>query len=307
MFKDELDGCIEVFQQAGYDVHIFRSMEPGDIDERLSQAGPGEYDTIVIAGGDGSINIVVNSIMKYGLKSKLGVIPAGTANDFASFLKLPKSPIKAAQVIAAGNSKKTDVGEAGGCNYATQHARRGENGHSRFFINVCAAGLLTNVSQIVDPGFKNAFGKLAYYIKGLEQLPSLVPLPMRITTPKQVIEEDLYWFTILNTAGTGGFDRLSPEAAIDDGLFDFVGFRAMPLHELAILFVKMLASGDYLNDDNVIFIRESDFKIEYLGNDADMLSTDTDGERGPDMPVEVRNISKCLDIFYESKELVGGG
>jgi len=281
MFKEELDGCIEVFQQAGYDVHIFRSMDPGDIEGRLSLIKPKEYDTIVIAGGDGSINIVVNSMMKRGIKSALGIIPAGTANDFASFLKLPKPPVKAAQVIAAGNRRKADIGEVNGS----------------YFINVCAAGLLTNVSQIVDPGFKNTFGKLAYYIKGLEQLPNLVPLPMRITTPDRIIEENLYWFTILNTAGTGGFDRLSPDAEIDDGLFDFVGFRAMPLHELAILFVKMLASSDYLNDDNVIYFRERNIKVKYLGNDADMLSTDTDGERGPDMPIEVRNLNRRLDIF----------
>jgi len=281
MFKEELDGCIEVFQQAGYNVHIFRSMAPGDIEERLSLIKPKEYDTIVIAGGDGSINNVVNAIMKQGIKSALGIIPAGTANDFASFLKLPKSPVKAAKVIAAGNTRKTDVGEVGG----------------NYFINVCAAGLLTNVSQIVDPGVKNTFGKLAYYIKGLEQLPNLVPLPMRITTPERVMEEYLYWFTILNTAGTGGFDRLSPEAEIDDGLFDFVGFRAMPLHELAILFVKMLASSDYLNDNNVIYFRESNIKVEYLGNDTDMLATDIDGERGPDMPIEVHNLNKRLNIF----------
>jgi len=281
MFKEELDGCIEVLQQAGYDVHIFRSMKPGDIEQRLSLVKPKEYHSIVIAGGDGSVNIVVNSIMKRGINSTLGIIPAGTANDFASFLKLPKSPVKATHVIAAGNRKKIDVGEVGGA----------------FFINVCAAGLLTNVSQIVDPGFKNTFGKLAYYIKGLEQLPNFVPLPMRIITSERVMEEYLYWFTILNTAGTGGFERLSPDAVIDDGLFDFVGFRAMPLHELAILFVKMLASADYLNDSNVIFFRDHKIKVEYLGNNTDMLSTDTDGERGPDMPIEVRNLSKCLEIF----------
>lgn len=281
-FKNNLDVCIHMFQQAGIEAHIFRSITPGDIDEHLSKIAGQDYEGIAIAGGDGSINIAINAMMKYGIDLPLGIIPAGTANDFATFIKLPKSTEEAVQIICNGKTQRVDIGQVNG----------------KYFINVCAAGLLTNVSQIVDPNIKSAFGKLAYYMKGLEQLPNFMPLPMRITHSRGTIEENLYWFTVLNSAGTGGFERLSPEALIDDGKFDFVGLKAIPIFDLSLLFLKMLKGSDYLYDSNVIFFRDEYIRVEYLGGaKEDTLSTDVDGEIGPDMPIEIKNLQKKMEIF----------
>lgn len=279
-FKLSLDQCIEVFQGAGYICTIFRSQIYGDIDEYLSGIDKEKFDTLVISGGDGSINIVLNAMMKYNLHKPLGIIPSGTANDFASFLKIPKIPQKAAEMIVNNNIIKCDVGLV----------------NDTYFINVFSAGLLTNISQQVDNNFKNSIGKLAYYIKGIEQIPNFVPISVRITNSIEVIEEDIYLFFILNSAGTGGFDKLSKNASITDGYFDFIAIKARPIVEIAVLFVKIL-SGDYFDDAGILYFTDKYIKIECLSGNPMHNETDIDGEVGPDLPAIVQNIHNAIEIF----------
>lgn len=280
-FKFNLDSCISKFQSKGYEVHLFRSIEYGDIDKHLSTIERNYYDAFVISGGDGTINILVNALMKYGLNHiPIGIIPSGTANDFASFLKIPKDVEAACDFILDNNPKDVDLGKA----------------NDKFFINVCAGGLFSNISYNIDKDFKNTFGKLAYYLKGIEQLPSFTAIPLRITNSNQVIEDKINLFLVLNSSGTGGIENLSPTASISDGMFDFVGFKDGPLYEVPKLILKFI-KGDYLNDDRMIFFKDSYIKIENLSDDGRFLVTDLDGEQGPKMPVEIKNIKSAVKIF----------
>ena len=286
-FREDLDDCVEVFQRCGYMVSIFRTSLERDAGSRIEALISGEgamnIDAVVVAGGDGTISRVVNAIMRSGRDVPIGIISAGTANDFARFIGVPSDVRAACEAIAARNLVRVDLGQVNGGSY---------------FINVCAAGMLTNISHYVDQDLKNTFGKLAYYIKGIEQIPSFVPLRFRIITSHEVFEEELYFFFILNSTGAGGFDRLSPAARLDDGLFDFVGFRAFPILELPALFIKVLA-GDYLDDKHILFLRDNFFRVEYMQPPGDVLlmKADIDGEVGPQLPIEVRNIPGALRIF----------
>lgn len=238
------------------------------------------YDAVVVAGGDGTINIVLNSLMDFDHNIPLGIIPSGTANDFSNFMKFPKDPVEAAEVIAKGNLMDVDIGRA----------------NDKYFINVCSAGLLTNISQQVDEDVKNSIGKLAYYLKGIEQIPNFVPISVRITNSNEVFEEDIYLFLVLNSAGTGGFGKLSTNASVNDGKFDFIAFKACSIAQLAVLFVKVL-SGDCVNDSNILFFQDDYIKIELLSDNMEFALTDVDGEKGTVMPIEVRNIHKAIRIF----------
>lgn len=280
-FKFDLDICINKLQSAGYEVHIFRSMQHGDIDKHLSRIKKNTYDAFVISGGDGTINLLINAMMKYELNnSPIGIIPSGTANDFASFLKLPKISDECCDIIADGKTINVDLGLI----------------NDKYFINVCAGGLFSNVSQNIDKDFKDTLGKLAYYLKGIEQIPNFVPIPMKITNSKEVIEENICLFLVLNTSGTGGIKNLSSTASINDGMFDFVGFRRVSLQKLPILVLKFI-KGEYLNDDRIIFFKDNYIKIENLSDDNRFTETDIDGEQGPKMPVEIKNIHNAVKIF----------
>lgn len=281
-FKFDLDACVLKFQSAGYEVHLFRSINKNDIDEHFKEIKKGNYDAFVVSGGDGTINIVINAMMNNNLNDvPLGIISSGTANDFAAFLKLPKETEHCCDIIIKNNIKYVDVGKV----------------NNKYFINVCAGGLFSNISQNVDKDFKDCLGKLAYYIKGIEQIPKFAPVPVRITNSKEVIESTINLFLVLNSSGTGGIEKLAPDASINDGLFDFIAFRNFVWHELPGLLLKFL-KGDYLNDTRIIYFKDNNIKIEDLSDDNRISETDLDGEQGPDMPVEIENIHNAVRIFY---------
>lgn len=283
-FKFDLDICFSMFQKAGYEVHVFRTIEKGDIRQHIFEMDK-NYDLVVVSGGDGTINIVVNALIERGLDIPLGVIPSGTANDFATFLGLKTGSVEeACHVIVTEKPKKIDIGVANG----------------QCFINVCAGGLFTNVSQNVDKDLKYALGSFSYYIKGIEQLANFRKIPFRITTEKEVIEEDLYLFLVLNSAGTGGFNHIAPSASITDGMFDFVGIKAKPVIELPILFLKIF-NGEFVKDSGVLYLKQKYFKIECLDKKLSQEVT-VDGEKGSDMPIEISVLPRRLAIFGKFKE-----
>jgi diacylglycerol kinase family enzyme len=150
----------------------------------------------------------------------------------------------------------------------------------------------------INKHFKDTFGKLAYYIKGIEQLTGFKPIPMRITNSHGVIEEDINLFLVLNSSGTGGINKLVPNASVNDGVFDFLGFRNDLIKDTPMLLLNFLR-GEYLEDKGVIYFKDSDIKIENLDPDNRFSLTDCDGEAGPEMPVEIKNIPKAIKVFIK--------
>jgi len=146
-------------------------------------------------------------------------------------------------------------------------------------------------------------GKLAYYLKSLEEIPNFRPISVRITNSHDVIEEDIILFLALNSAGTGGFDKLVPGASITDGLFDFIAFKACPILDLGRLFIKILMQ-DYLTDPGVIYFQDSYIKVELLSPTEKYDSCDIDGEWGPMLPVEIRNIHKKIPLIVPPQSVL---
>lgn len=286
-FKFDLDVCIGIFQESGYEVHPFRAIKEGDIEGHIAQM-PEDYDIIVASGGDGTVNIVLNALMKRKLKTPLGIIPSGTANDFATYLGFKSGQVEeSCRAIAKTKPVAIDLGLVNDTTY---------------FINVCAGGLMTNISQTVDKDLKNALGNLSYYLKGVEQLPNFHKILFRITTSTEVIEEYLYLYMIMNSAGTGGFTKLSPQASILDGKFEFIGVRAKPFIEMPTVFLKML-TGDHIKDEkSVLYLRDSYFKIECLEENFKIMESTVDGEAGPSMPFELRVIPNAIEVFISPKK-----
>ena len=262
-FKFDLDICIGIFQEGGYEVHPFRTLHPGDIDKHIAQMDP-DYDIIVASGGDGTVNIVLNAMMRRGLHIPLGIIPSGTANDFATYLGFKSGQVEdVCKTIVSTKPVDIDLGLVN---------------DSIFFINVCAGGL-----------------------KGVEQLPQFRKIPFRITTSKEVIEEDLYFYMILNSAGTGGFTNLSPEASITDGEFEFIAIKGRPLIEMTSVLMKMI-TGEHIHDKNVLYLKDHYFKIECLDETFKIMESTVDGEMGPDMPFDVKVIPKAIPVFGKFDE-----
>lgn len=287
-FKFDLDVCIGIFQEGGYEVHPFRAMKEGDIEQHVRDM-PEDYDIIVASGGDGTVNIVLNALMKRKLHIPLGIIPSGTANDFATYLGFKSGQVEeCCYAIVKTKPVAIDLGLVN---------------DSTYFINVCAGGLMTNVSQTVDKDLKNTLGSLSYYLKGVEQLPNFHKIPFRITTSDRVIEENLYLYMIMNSAGTAGFTKLSPQASIQDGKFELIAIRARPLIEMPPVFLKMLTGEHIKEERNILYLRDSYFKVECLQEDFKIMESTVDGEAGPRMPFELRVIPGAIKVFVNPKKM----
>lgn len=282
-FRHELDVCLKEFNEADFEVNIFRSTQYGDIEKHIANIKDDNYDVICVSGGDGTINILVNALMKHNMSHiPIGLFPSGTANDFASYMNIPTDAEECCKIVIGGKTMAVDLGKA----------------NDKYFINVCAGGLFSNVSTEINKHFKDAFGKLAYYIKGMEQLNGFKPIPMRITGSNGTIEDNINLFLVLNSSGTGGIGRLVLDAAVDDGMFDFLGFRNDLVKDTPKLLLNFIR-GEYLEDKSVIYFRDNDIKIENLDPNNRYSVTDCDGEVGPEMPVEIKNIHKAVNIFVK--------
>lgn len=278
-FKFDLDIYVENLQNAGYEVHMFRSTKKGDIDNHLKEIDKNFYDAFIVSGGDGTLNIVINALMKYELNHiPIAIIPSGTANDFATFLKLPVEPDDACKIIANNKTMQVDVGL---CN-------------DKYFINVCAGGLFANVSEKIDKNLKEALGKFAYYISALQEVHTYKPINLKITNSKETIEDKFDLFLVLNSSGTGSIKKLSPTASISDGYFDFVGFRNVGITELPSFAIKFL-KGEYLQHDKIVFFQDKEIKIE----SKEEVYSDLDGEKGEKLPITIKNIEKAIEIFIK--------
>ncbi len=275
-----LDRFVEVFQGKGYEVRVHRTTSAGDFDDFLVGREMTGCAALIVAGGDGSINRLVNAMKKKALDIPLGVIPAGTANDFAMHIGMPQDHLEAIDALADMKIDQVDIGKV----------------NDTYFINVLCGGLFSNISSNIDIEMKNTLGKLAYYIKGVQQLPNFTKLRLRITYEGGVVVDDFYLFLLLNGSSAGGFNRLGQNASIDDGVMDFVGIKACSVGEVPTLFRKILM-GEHLKDKNVLYFRSSHMKIECLEGVKGFEETDIDGETGPKFPLEIDVMNHDLTII----------
>lgn len=272
-FKSRLDIVVDKLQKGGYEVTLYRTMSIDGIYETMKRNV--NYDCIITSGGDGTLNHVINAMAQNNIDVPVGILPSGTANDFANHLNIPKDVARACDVIVEGNTTEFDLGKI----------------NDRYFINVAAAGLLTDVSQKIDINLKNTLGKMAYYIKGIEQLPNFRAIPITIKYENKIINDMVYLFVILNGSTAGGF-RLAPESTADDGNLNLVAIKACNVVELFNIFIKML-KGYHLGDSNVIYLKGKEFLIESREN----IEADVDGEAGPHFPLDIKISDRKVRVF----------
>lgn len=276
--RGSVDIIVRKFQEAGYIMSIYRSMAKGDMASYIDKyVTEDNTDLLIISGGDGTVNEVINAIIQKGLDIPLGVLPLGTANDFSTLIGMPQNVEEACDAILKMELKPIDVGKV----------------NDVYFVNVCSAGLFTTVSHEIDINLKNRFGKMAYYVKGLEQLQGYQPMHLEFETPEGKQEESVSLFLIFNGKSAGGFDKLGKYALIDDGLLDLVIIKAVAVHEILPLFIRIL-QGEHLNDSNVVYMQVPNVKINCI-NEQPIIS-DIDGEEGPNFPLDVSVVRNKLKV-----------
>lgn len=202
--KNRLLEIIDLMIKAGYTVNVHTTQDRGDATNVVREQAKA-YDLVVCSGGDGTLDEAVTGMMLAGADTPLGYIPAGSTNDFANSLKIPKNMIQAAKAAVTGTPFACDVGEFNG----------------DFFIYVAAFGIFTDVSYATSQELKNVLGHVAYLLEGAKRLPSIKSYPMRVEYDGKVIEGEFLLGMITNSTSVGGFKGMTGKnVRLDDGLFE---------------------------------------------------------------------------------------
>ena len=257
---------------------FYSTKKKGDGEEAAKRACQYGYEMIIACGGDGTVNEVVNGMMKCCYRPKLAIMPAGTVNDFGEQLNLPKAQENFASLIMQKKFRTIDVGRV----------------NEDYFVNVVGGGAFTTISHKVTIDAKTILGKYAYYYRAAVKVPDELEVCENINyiiDGKQYDYKTLL-FLVLNSAGAGGFRYLCPKAELDDGLLDIVIFEKTSNAELFQIFTKVF-NGQHIRHPKVHYYQAENIKII----PEKELLIDADGDPAGYAPAEISSVHNAIDIL----------
>ncbi|MFL6542208.1 MAG: diacylglycerol/lipid kinase family protein [Chthoniobacterales bacterium] len=210
---------------------------------RLAREAVGSgCETVIAAGGDGTLNEVINGLAEHIDRITIGLLPLGTGNDFARMLALPSAVDDCIDALRLGQTRAIDL-------------VRVTSDRVRYFINVSAGGFSGTVNEKMTPEIKQTWGPLAYLRCAAEALPELTAYRTQLTLDDVTNTElDLYNVVIANGRYVAGGTLIAPEAEIDDGLLDIVLVPTSEAPALAVL-AAQIAVGAHLESESIVFRR----------------------------------------------------
>ncbi|WP_019419968.1 diacylglycerol kinase [Paenibacillus sp. OSY-SE] len=277
--KKRLADILQMLDAAGIETTTHATDGEGDATTSAAEAIDRGYDMIIAAGGDGTLNEVINGMAGKPERPPLGIIPLGTTNDFARALGIPRNWEEACSIITRQMTRVIDLGQA----------------NDKYFINIAGGGSLTELTYEVPSKLKTMIGQLAYYMKGLEKMTRLRPTELRIELDGHgVFHEEFMLFLITNTNSVGGFEKLAPDARIDDGLFDVIMLKKCNLAEF-IRVAGMALRGEHVNDPLIMYAQTKRVSV----TSPDTVQLNLDGEYGGLLPATFQVLPSHLRIFAD--------
>lgn len=247
-----LADILRIFGEGGYVTTVMLTTKSGDGKTFVMKHGQG-MDLISCAGGDGTLNEVIDGVLSAGLKCAIGYIPAGSTNDFASSLDIPKSIIEAAQNIIEGEPRSIDVGSFNG----------------RYFSYVASFGVFTSTSYNVPQSLKNMLGHTAYILQGARDLLNIKPIHTKIIANEGMECEALYegeyiFGAVCNSRSVGGMVKIkSDNVDMNDGRMELVLIEApkriIELQQIGLAVLDGSMKSEYIK---IISIQNARVKIE---------------------------------------------
>ncbi len=240
---------------------------------------------LIVAGGDGTINDVVNGLGRAGFPEgvTLGILPAGTGNDLAATLCIPEDPELAEDVIRQNRERRLDVARV-----------RSEGIGERFFINVATGGLGAEISDANDEELKERWGKLSYLRASLEVARNFDVRELTIYLDGEGYQVKAVNVAVGNCRYTGGGWPATPMANPEDGLLDVVVIETLGIGALLDLAPAVLAESNYLDSDGVLFVRAKEIRIE---TQPPGLEFTADGEVIGNEPAQFSVLPRALRVI----------
>lgn len=277
LIKNDLVEIVDIMVKADFDVTIYTTQSQGDAIRKVEEEAK-NFSRIICSGGDGTLDEVMTGLIRSGVDIPIGYIPAGSTNDFANSLGIPKGMVPAAKTAAHGVRFSCDVGDF--------------NGDT--FVYVAAFGLFTEVSYQTPQEMKNILGHVAYILEGAKHLMDIPSYRMQVDFNGQHIQENFIFGMVTNSVSVGGFKGITgSDVKLDDGQFEVTLIKSprnpIELNEILACLTSLI------DDSDLIYSFKTD-ELHFLSNEK--IAWTLDGEFGGEHDdLTIKNIQKRVDLM----------
>lgn len=264
----------------GHTLSKFTTQKKDDARKEATRACFENWDLIIVCGGDGTINEVISGIMDSSKTINLAIFAAGTVNDFANAMLLPKNPDDFVAMIENNIIQSIDIGKV----------------RNNYFINVAAGGLLTAAAHSARIEMKTLFGKVAYYLEGVKSLPkqNLAGTDMKIFSKEFNYEGKVLLFLISNSHSIGGIKWAAPKAEVSDGKLDVIVVKSVDIQNIFDILIK-LQNGQHIENERIEYFKTESIFIE--SQNKEKIEIDVDGELAGMLPATFEVIENAIQIY----------
>jgi lipid kinase YegS len=275
----ELQRAVKWLRSQGHSVHPRLTFDKHDAVRYARLATRKRADLIIAAGGDGTVNEVVNGIARVETERtpRLAVIPLGTANDFAKGLQIPMTVQEATELAVQGNVADVDVAEV----------------NERCFVNVSTGGFGPDITEEASSKSKARFGKLAYLFTAVKKLSDLQPMHARFELDSGVLYDGpFFFFAVGNARQTGGGTPVTPRADYSDAQLDVAVVTGEKKRDFISL-LPDLRAGSHPDDPDVLYVKTRTLQVHA----SDDIAVNADGEPLKGSRFDYRILSRRIRVM----------
>ena len=289
MLKPRLSDVLDIFVKAGYEVTVHPTQAYRDAYYQIKEYEVGKYDLIACSGGDGTIDEVATGMMKRREMGKdvvpVGYIPAGTTNDFAKSLHIPRKPLAAADNAVKGVPFPCDIGKF----------------NDSVFVYIAAFGIFTDVSYETDQAVKNVLGHMAYILEGAKRIFNIPSYKIKVEHDGEVIEDEFIFGMVTNSRSVGGFSNMvGKNIVFDDGLFEVTLIKT-PKNPIALQEIIAALLIEQVDTKHMYTFKTK--KITF--DSVEEIPWTLDGEFGGEQDcLEIENVQKAMEIMVPENHVL---
>lgn len=286
LIGSKLNEIIQTLAETDNELTVVPTIGYLDAIERIAKLPEG-YDMVVCSGGDGTLDEVVTGMMKRPMEHRIpiGYIPAGTTNDFARSLEIPRNMPEAAKNVMTGKPFACDIGSF----------------NEDSFVYIASFGIFTEVSYSTKQEIKNVLGHMAYILEGMKSLYNIKSYKMKVSSEEMEFEGDFLFGMITNSKSVAGFKGLvRNEVIFDDGVYE-VTFIKRPKNPMEIQEILASLLNEELDSNYMYSFRTRRLVIE----SEEMVPWTLDGEFGGEHEnVVIENNQKAIEIIVKDNEIL---
>lgn len=282
--RPALMGVVETFSDASYCVTVYPTKSKGDAIQKTASIKKGEYDLLVVCGGDGTLNEVITGVMQSNPNIPIGYIPAGTLNEWSTGLGISRNIRQAARDIVNGTEVDLDIGKFG----------------DKYFTYTASFGAFTSASYSTPQDVKNVFGQAAYIFEGIKSLSSIKPFHLKFECDDKTFEGDYLFGAISNSLSVGGIVKFDQAVVnLNDGMFEVLLIK----NPSNILKLQPMLDGilrQELDREGMEFFHTNNLRIFLEDKELDWT---LDGEHATQTGmIEISNIHNAIRFIIPQKD-----